>query len=175
MIILRKVVLKTHSIENEFQNIYPWCSVQLQASSDFNFSKVVKIWRISLQYLNVSLWDFSAINFHSLTWFSSCLLSICSCWMGFFNWSTSRSINCLLFNSMAASFLFLFIIEDNWKVRFAERIGWYTMRRWKTRNDNFVEMNRIIGRKRAEYNLVGSRWSHNQLLFPTGGKGGRLV
>ena len=76
----------------------------MQFNSDFISVNAITILRISSQCLSLSFCNFSAIVFHSWTWFWSFSLSICNCWTIVWSRLTSHSIICLFWNSVVILF-----------------------------------------------------------------------
>ncbi len=99
---------------NRYKNPYPRCSsLEVQASSDFTWSRAVKILSISLQYLSALLLDPSAISLHSPVCLSNFPLSICSCWIVTFSSLASYSAIRLLSDSVATRCSHLLISRLN--------------------------------------------------------------
>ena len=108
------IYTQTCSLINECKTFYSrFYSIEVQANSDFTWSRAVKILFISLQYLSALLFDSSAISFHSPICVSSFSLFICSCLMIAFNSQTFNSAARLLSDSVTTWRFYLLISRVN--------------------------------------------------------------
>ena len=108
------IYAQTCLLINRYETFYPRClSLEIQASSDFTWSRAVKILFISLQYLSILFLDFSATNFYLSIYFSNFPLSICSCWIIIFNSLAFNTAACLLSDFIIIRYFYLLISRVN--------------------------------------------------------------